>query len=364
MQLHHVIFSGIACATAGLLSVSLGDEQFERGLALFDHAFSAPEGLGAPEMNGDSCRACHLDPVLGGAGPLELNVTRFARDNNGAGPFQNVSGGQILSKLFVPTVHGREEYEQQGPNAADVFEQRQTPSILGDGLIDQIPGVVITANEDVNDANGDGIFGVARRLTINGVVEIGRFGWKAQVPQLADFVNDAMIGELGLTTPDNGRGFAGLADNDEVADPEIAQTQVDDVAYFLSELPAPERGGSGDPRVADGLAVFTQIGCAKCHTPSLASPSGPVPLFSNLLLHNVMKADYRGMSEPGAGVGYFRTPPLWGIKYTAPYMHDGRAEDLDGAIRAHYGEADGVRQNYAALSEADRLSLLLFLEDL
>jgi len=367
MQLNHLILGGIACVSAvaiGLSTTSFEDEQFNRGQALFDRAFSAAEGLGAPEMNADSCRACHQDPGLGGAGPLELNVSRFANDNNGAGPFTNVSGGQGLSKLYPPTTHGREEYETVGPNAADVFEQRQTPSIFGDGLIDQIPGAVITANEDVNDADGDGIFGVARRLNVDGVIEIGRFGWKGQIPRLADFVNDAMMGELGMTTPDNGRGFAGVSDNDTIADPEFTQDQVDDMAHFLMQLPAPERGGSTDPRVAEGLGLFAQVGCAKCHIPSLPSPMGPVPLYSNLLLHNVMPAGFRGMEEPGAGVGFFQTPPLWGIKDTAPYMHDGRAEDLDGAIRAHFGEADAVRTNYEGLTAAQREALILFLEDL
>ncbi|MFK7741764.1 MAG: di-heme oxidoredictase family protein [Planctomycetota bacterium] len=366
LQFRHLVLGTAALAVFSMQGQGTSGEetQLERGRALFDKAFSIPEGLGSPDINGDSCRACHQDPVLGGAGPIEVNVTRFARDNGGAGPFENLAGGQILSKLRVPTTHGREEYETTGLAAADVFEQRQTPSILGDGLIDQIPGAVITSNEDVNDADNDGIFGVARRLEIGGVIEIGRFGWKAQVPRLSDFVDDAMGGELGLTSPDNGRGFALLSDGDAVADPEVSQAVVEDVAFFIEQLPAPERAGSSDPRVADGLSAFAEVGCAKCHTPSLPSPMGPVPLYSNLLLHNVMPADFRGMEEPGAGVGFFRTPPLWGIRDTAPYMHDGRAEDLRGAILAHFGEADQVRMAFETLSPERQEALLLFLEDL
>ncbi len=70
------------------------------------------------------------------------------------------------------------------------------------------------------------------------------------------------------------------------------------------------------------------------------------------------------MMEPGAGVGFFKTPPLWGIKDTAPYMHDGRAEDLQGAILHHDGEAATVRLRFEALSPIDMEALLLFLEDL
>ncbi len=355
----------------GLLSASLApsfvpeaiedDPQFIRGKELFERAFHRQDGLGAPELNADSCRACHQDPVLGGAGPLEVNATRFAADNNGAGPFTNLPGGQGLAKLFPPHVPGREEYS---PAVADLFEQRQTPSILGDGLIQTIPGSAIVANEDPSDANGDGIFGVARRRQILGVEEIGRFGWKAQGPLLRDFVRGAMFGELGLTTPDNGRGFGKQTDGDEAGDPEILSSQVDDMAFFLENLPAPVRGGSLDPLVAAGEVLFESIGCATCHIPELPGASGPVALFSNLLLHNIMDSDFRGMDDPGAGVGMYRTPPLWGIKDTAPYLHDGRGEDLVDAIMHHHGEAAQVRANYLALLSSEQAALILFLEDL
>ena len=108
-------------------------DKWKRGRAIFDKPFHKSDGLGSPEMNADSCRACHQDPAIGGAGGLELNVSRFGNDNGGDGPFTNLPGGQGLSKLRPPYVGGREEYD---PNEADVFEQRQTPSIFGGGLVD------------------------------------------------------------------------------------------------------------------------------------------------------------------------------------------------------------------------------------
>lgn len=336
------------------------DPAVERGRELFDRPFHRSGGLGSPEMNANSCRACHSDPEMGGAGPLELNVSRFARDNNGAGPYENLPTGQALSKLRPPFVVGREEC----PPEADVFEQRQTPSLFGNGLIDSIPGFVIRANEDPNDIDQDGIRGVARLVEVNGVTEVGRFGWKAQLPRLRDFVNDAFFQEMGITTPDDGRGFSFPTDNDPMPDPELSAAEVDDVHTFLSQLPAPARAGSTDPRVDRGLEVFYEVGCFKCHRPVLQGTGGPVPLYSDLLLHNVMPVGFRGMSEEGAGVGLYRTPPLWGIRHTAPYMHDGRAETLPEAIAHHDGEALGVRQAYEALTPADQQALILFLEDL
>ena len=43
-------------------------ERFARGRALFDTPMHRSRGLGAPELNADSCRGCHQDPALGGAG--------------------------------------------------------------------------------------------------------------------------------------------------------------------------------------------------------------------------------------------------------------------------------------------------------
>jgi CxxC motif-containing protein (DUF1111 family) len=336
------------------------EARFERGRALFERDFHRSAGLGAPEMNADSCRACHQDPVVGGAGALELNVSRFARDADGAGPFQDLPGGQGLSKLRPPYVAGREEH----PGEADLFEQRQTPALLGLGLVEGIPDEAILAHEDPLDRDRDGIRGFARKLLVDGRAELGRFGWKAQVPRLADFARDALGGELGLTSPDDGRGFALTSDADPSRDPEIDEPAVADLAFFLQNLAAPRRTGSLDPEVLRGELLFERVGCARCHVPELPGADGPVPLYSDLLLHDVWPADFRGMSEPGAGPGVFRTPPLWGIRSTAPYLHDGRASSLRAAILAHDGEALGVRRAYDALGAAERSALIAFLEDL
>jgi CxxC motif-containing protein (DUF1111 family) len=331
-----------------------------RGRDLFDHDFHKSDGLGTFELNADSCRACHGDPAIGGAGGLDVNVSRFGFDNNGAGPFQNLPGGQVVSKLRPPFADGREEYDV----TADVFEQRQTPTLFGAGLIDSIPEAEILLNEDPDDLDGDGVSGVARRINVGGEIEIGRFGWKAQVPRLRDFIKDAMGGENGITTEDDGRGFAFLTDLDPVPDAELSETKVDDMLFFLSNLAPPARGGSLDPMVISGEMLFEDIGCATCHVPELQGASGPVPLYSDLLIHKIMAPDFRGVAEPGAKVGHYRTPPLWGVSKTAPYMHDGRSENLATAIRAHDGEAIRARQAFDALAPLDREALLAFLADL
>ncbi|MEM7311857.1 MAG: di-heme oxidoredictase family protein, partial [Planctomycetota bacterium] len=60
----------------------------------------------------------------------------------------------------------------------------------------------------------------------------------------------------------------------------------------------------------------------------------------------------------------WRTPPLWGIADTGPYLHDGRARTLDQAILWHGGEGQMARDSYARLSKKERSLVLLFLKSL
>ena len=89
-----------------------------------------------------------------------------------------------------------------------------------------------------------------------------------------------------------------------------------------------------------------------------------VPLYSDLLLHEILPAGTAGIEDGRAEQGEFRTPPLWGLSATAPYMHNGMADTIDEAIRMHDGEAAGVAAAYSDLDETDRSSLIDFLESL
>jgi CxxC motif-containing protein (DUF1111 family) len=60
----------------------------------------------------------------------------------------------------------------------------------------------------------------------------------------------------------------------------------------------------------------------------------------------------------------WRTPPLWGVADTAPYLHDGRAATLQEAIMWHGGEGASAKERFAALSQADKDLVLLFLSSL
>jgi len=318
-----------------------------RGRAAFDRDTRLAEGLG-PKFNGDSCRACHTDPAIGGAGPLDLDVVRNGTTDDG-GVFTPPGVGTILHRHANPGLL-RPEPEAD----ANTFETRQTPSLLGLGLIDAIDEDEILANEDPMDLDGDGIRGVAHVLATG---QIGRFGWKAQVPSVREFVRDAASAEMGVTVPDeDGFTFGVAIDEDGVVDPEMDTATIDDIAFFISRLDAPP-----STEVPGGPAAFAAAGCDGCHIPNLEGPDGPVPLYSDLLLHQVTPDGVWGIADGLATTLQFRTPPLWGVSETPPYLHDGSATTLEDAILAHDGEAAASLAAYEALDDETRETLLAFL---
>ena len=178
-----------------------------------------------------------------------------------------------------------------------------------------------------------------------------------------------MAAEIGLTLPaEAGIAFALTADADAVPDPELSMQETQDVIFFLTMMAGPPREQLftlGDLfTVIQGESLFTSVGCAKCHTPSLPSSLGDVPLFSDLLLHEILPAGTPGIGDGDAGQREFRTPPLWGLSQTAPYYHSGEADTIDDAIRLHDGEAAAILAAYLSLSQADRDALLRFLDTL
>jgi CxxC motif-containing protein (DUF1111 family) len=136
-----------------------------------------------------------------------------------------------------------------------------------------------------------------------------------------------------------------------------------------------------------GAAVFSQIGCAMCHTPQMTTApvmnsavlqNRPVNLFSDLLVHRMGPRLADGVSQGQAGPDQFRTAPLWGIGQRIFFLHDGRTTDLLQAILAHQSdpgtgagglfyqasEANQVINNFSALSKNDKQSILDFLRSL
>jgi CxxC motif-containing protein (DUF1111 family) len=252
--------------------------------------------------------------------------------------------------------------------------QRNPTPLFGIGLMEAIPDEVLVAAARRRFAGWPQVRGRVSRL---GDGRIGRFGWKAQTATLEEFVLSAATVELGLEVP--GRRQAGDPRIPAIAAPglDLDQDDCDDLTTYVRSLPAPLIEEPANAREAQhvkaGGAVFKTIGCSTCHQPKLGDVEG---LYSDLLLHDMSPqlgdTSFYGVfaaqqpaparkPSPGASLQEWRTPPLWGLRDSGPYLHDGRAETVDQAIRMHGGQATPSAQRYAQLSARERSQLEAFL---
>jgi len=225
--------------------------------------------------------------------------------------------------------------------AGATVAQRQTPALWGVAALAAIPEGTIEA----------GVWGPgAPRGVTRGRVGyteegVGRFGWKAETASLDTLVANGC-----------------LAGNPPAAP--VALTR------YLHVLPAPVRL-TDTPGAARGEALFHALACADCHVPSLGEVDG---VYSDLLLHDLgadlaVRPPSGGSAPPPPeahtrGREEWRTPPLWGLRDSAPYLHDGRAPDVSAAIAAHGGDAAESALAWRVLPAPQREAVLTFLDTL
>ena len=127
--------------------------------------------------------------------------------------------------------------------------------------------------------------------------------------------------------------------------------------------------------INNGSALFSSIGCALCHTPSLTTGNSvfggtsdqTANLFSDMLLHHMGTNLADGISQGTAGPDEFRTAPLWGVGQRIFFLHDGRTTDLLDAIDEHSStgsEANEVISVFGALTTSQKQDILNFLRSL
>jgi CxxC motif-containing protein (DUF1111 family) len=243
------------------------------------------------------------------------------------------------------------------PVEANVIEGRNPPTTMGLGLIDTISDQAIMVHSDPDDTDGDGVSGRVRMVA----GQIGKYGWKANIPTIADFVADAMLNEMGITVHPSLSVFTVVDDEDECLDPELDSDEFAAIEFFLQMLAPPLRKEITASSIV-GEELFTAIGCAVCHVPLLDS----VPLFSDLLLHDIAE-DHLKLVDQDEGLlpTEYRTAPLWGLGDTAPYLHDGSAPTIELAIlNGHFKEAFGSMNAFLNLNSDEKASVLLFLNSI
>jgi CxxC motif-containing protein (DUF1111 family) len=156
---------------------------------------------------------------------------------------------------------------------------------------------------------------------------------------------------------------------EDVRDPRTGRRGIDNFASFMKFL-APIARGPLDDAARSGERVFAAIGCSACHTPALTTgpSSNPlfnrvgVPLFSDLLLHDVGTGD--GIQQASGMPEEIRTAALWGLRFRRPLLHDGSAATIEDAITRHGGEAGLAMQGYYQSTAEARAALLAFLRSL
>ena len=408
--------SGAGGPIAGL-SESEG-KFFEAGLGDFAEPDGTGEGLG-PRMNLDSCSGCHLQPEVGGTSPFVNPQVAFANKMNATNtvPSFITANGPVREARFVRnpdgtpdggvhalfTVTGRDDapgcmlvqpaFEQELANRNVIF-RIPTPT-YGAGLIEEIPDSTIAANRVAN-ASTKRLFGISGRVNRNGNDgTITRFGWKAQNKSLLLFSGEAYNVEMGITnelfqserdeTPTcQFTTGPNTVTNTTGATPQETISAIEKFTFFMRFLappaPSPDTPG-GAASIATGKTLFSQIGCALCHTPTLHTGNSTVAalgnqtvnLYSDLLVHDMGIGLADGVSQGRAGPREFRSAPLWGLGKRVFFLHDGRTSNLVEAIEAHQSgnvffgtasEANLVISLYNVLLEGQKQDLLNFLRSL
>jgi CxxC motif-containing protein (DUF1111 family) len=379
----------------------------QAGQTLFVHEWTpndplanGGDGLG-PVFNARSCVACHMQGGVGGSSGLEHNVTTFAVRPEGSEQAREgvVHAAAVTVSLQenLRQVDSRLPPMERPPLGALVtiphcgrnplnfspgvhVSQRNTPALFGAKLIDEIADRVIVARErsqrlkygmaapDREDVP------VGRALRLAGG-RIGHFGWKAQSASLLDFVQAACANELGLSNPGHAQPHPLGKPDYQDRDLDLTLEQCTQLTAFVASLARPTERIPASLQAAEqahaGKKLFSKIGCAECHTPDMGSVEG---LYSDLLLHQMGELLIGGGSyhEPPVEFPKFkkaespqnsewRTPPLWGVADSAPYMHDGRANTLEDAIKLHGGQGAASAQNFRQLGDAEQKQVLAFL---
>ena len=354
-------------------------EEFRLGLSTFTGVETVDDGLG-PAFNATSCGACHSVPAIGGINPM---TEVRAGHRNADGSFRPLDAtGDTLFHTFSLPAH---LCQPVLPPDSNVVARRMPIPLFGAGLIEANPDETLIALADPLDRNRDGSAGRASMITdvATGERRVGRFGWKAQIATLLTFSGDAYRNEMGITndifplelafgiSPDRLKLCDLVGDPEDKPDPLTGRRDIENFTSFMKLL-APIGRGPIDETVREGERVFGSVGCAACHIPALTTgPSANplfnrkvVPLFSDLLLHDVGTGDGIRQGDSTASPDEIRTPALWGLRLRRPFLHDGSAATFEEVINRHRGEADLARQGVIRLDDRSRAALLVFLQSL
>jgi CxxC motif-containing protein (DUF1111 family) len=274
-----------------------------------------------------------------------------------------------------------------GPIGADTLvSARVAPALVGLGLLEAVPAKTIEtlAREE---AKGGLVHGQPNYVwdVEAQAMRIGRFGWKANEPNLLQQIAGAFNLDLGLTNPlypanDCTRVETACQAAADAAPrhPKIGRAVLEAIVTYVAGLAPPAQRDANDPNLRHGAALFGHAGCIACHRPRLDTADDnelglrktAIHPYSDLLLHDMGDGLADGRPDYGADGKSWRTAPLWGIGLIPVVngqrflLHDGRARSLAEAILWHGGEAESSKEAFRDMTKDERASLLAFLNSL
>jgi len=399
----------------------------EVGRILFEHRFTFADGLaigesptpfkriqsgraGGPETF--SCTSCHWRGGVGGGGGVTDDAFLLGDGDRASSADARkppaLMGAGIVQALAEEMSADLAAQLADARHSAQSADRTVAIELVTKGVSYGTIRVDADGRIDTNDLRG-----------IDADLVVRPFGWKGTVPTLTQFVAEASALHFGIESDDAalspdpidlGTGPSSDRDGDGIAE-ELSSGQVTAIAVYLASLEMPvmrpletpvdrsDPAGAVEPFLVDewahGRELFSDIGCAGCHQPSLVlnkpavtirSPTGgdgitvdlttqteaprieldpatggyPVFLFSDLKRHNLGDDNASKHLQSGIATRFYLTRPLWGVGDSGPYFYDGRASSIDHAIERHGGEAEFVRRNWESLPVADKSALRIF----
>jgi CxxC motif-containing protein (DUF1111 family) len=399
-----------------------GNRLFNTNWVVAPASVKSFDGLG-PLFNRVSCDGCHTQDGRGRP-PLESNETIDSMLMRLSIPDANAPNGtvahpvygeqlseqanlgiapegitKITRQIIAGTFGDGEAYTLEKPSYSIenlgygplgegvMLSPRVAQQVIGLGLLEAVPEKNLLANADANDANKDGISGRPNRVIdpLMGKETIGRFGWKANQANLVSQNAGAALGDIGITSPLHPIENCTAAQKDCVTAPiggneiDLSQSFLDRLTLYTRLLAVPAQRNADDPKVVEGAKLFSQFGCASCHTTTLQTDeNASLPElanqtfhpFTDLLLHDMGPELADGRPDGLATGTEWRTPPLWGVGHFQAtnghqrLLHDGRARGPAEAILWHGGEAENAREEFRNAPKSERDALISFLNSL
>jgi CxxC motif-containing protein (DUF1111 family) len=379
------------CVAGPVAPTARGNGRFEDNKFIFSERETVADGLG-PTYNDVGCVECHQSVDVGAFS--QAMEFRAGHITNGA--FVDAPGGQLIHARGTDS-----DIVEHISTAETVKAFRVTTNTLGDGFVECLANSTLQNNVAAQPSAQRGTLTAVPVVEANNALRIGRFGWKAQHASLLSFAGDAYLNEMGITNPfdgSNGRSSsdpaAGTTENpcstaegvknctgapfDPVADPEDDGDDVIAFADFMAATRAPGRQNPIPAAATRGDSLFTSVGCAVCHTRTLqtAAPGTlinggaftvPTALgnkiihpFSDFALHNIGTGDGIVQNAGQSSANRMRTAPLWGIRARNRLMHEGLEITIFDSIQLHAGQASTARNNFNALTNAQKSDLIAF----